>query len=404
MGLREVLGYLSEESCRDENLLSSQERELLTNIFRQAKKNGADPRVKILIESILSRAVGYTLLQRASEAAGRSVMQQVRTAARETELDSDTSERIYLGSTPPPTTGPRPPSPSGPPGPRLTVEDRRTFPNSPPPPATGPRPPSPSGPPGPRLTIEDQRTFLNSPPPPATGPRPPSPSGPPGPHHNIAAGGHADHAAVAVQEHLESLPAQCVIFDEFLALEELQHLTEYTLAHEENFQVSEVISPGVTGGVIDPEYRRSRVLMDLGEYEEIFRARIETALPRVLERLRMNAFPITRFESQITASNNGDFFRHHSDNAEEEIARRQLTYVYFFHREPKAFEGGELRLHDAYRQNGNWVSTGTYKAVRPQQNQIIFFPSGLLHEITPVVCASQQFADSRFTVNGWLHH
>jgi Rps23 Pro-64 3,4-dihydroxylase Tpa1-like proline 4-hydroxylase len=207
-----------------------------------------------------------------------------------------------------------------------------------------------------------------------------------------------------VQEQLESLPAECVIFDEFLAPEELQRLTEFTLAHEENFQVSEVISPGVTGGVIDPEYRRSRVLMDLGEYEEIFRARIETALPRVLERLQMNPFPVTRFESQITASNDGDFFRHHSDNAEEEIARRQLTYVYFFHREPKAFEGGELRLHDAHRQNGNWVSTGKYKAVRPQQNQIVFFPSGLLHEITPVVCASQQFADSRFTVNGWLHH
>jgi hypothetical protein len=59
-----------------------------------------------------------------------------------------------------------------------------------------------------------------------------------------------------VDESSEALPAQCVIFDEFLVPAELQRLTAYTLLHEGNFEVSEVISPGVVGGVIDPEYRR----------------------------------------------------------------------------------------------------------------------------------------------------
>ena len=401
MNLRRVLGYLSEESGRDGNLLSSQERELLTNILKHAKTSGADPHVVSIVEAILSRAIGDTLLQRASEAAGRSVLGNL-----ESILSSDgiaLQDGRFVG--PGPETGPRPPSPSGPgPGPKAVVEDHgRVYVNSPPPPATGPRPPSPSGPgPGPKALMEDRQNFLSAPPP--TGPRPPSPSGPgPGPHQTIAARHESGVASLAVQEFSEAVSAQCVIFDEFLAPTELQRLTTYTLAHEESFQVSEVISPGVVGGVIDPEYRRSRVLMDLGEFEEIFRARIEAALPRVLERLGMPPFPITRFESQITASNHGDYFRHHSDNAEEEIARRQLTYVYFFHREPKAFEGGELRLHDACKQNGTWISSGTYKALVPLQNQIVFFPSGLLHEITPIVCPTQLFADSRFTVNGWLH-
>jgi Rps23 Pro-64 3,4-dihydroxylase Tpa1-like proline 4-hydroxylase len=39
----------------------------------------------------------------------------------------------------------------------------------------------------------------------------------------------------------------------------------------------------------------------------------------------------------------------------------------------------------------------------PQQNQIVFFPCSVLHEITPVECPSRAFADSRFTLNGWLH-
>ena len=183
----------------------------------------------------------------------------------------------------------------------------------------------------------------------------------------------------------------------------MQELTRYALGQESEFHISQVISPGAEGGVIDPEHRRSRVLMNLGRHGEVVFGRIQSVLPRVLEKLGMKAFPIARVESQITASNHDDFFRHHSDNGEEEIATRQLTFVYFFHREPKAFHGGELRLHDSHRENGVWTHTGDFRAIVPEQNQMVFFRSELLHEITPVVCPSQAFADSRFTVNGWLH-
>jgi Rps23 Pro-64 3,4-dihydroxylase Tpa1-like proline 4-hydroxylase len=106
---------------------------------------------------------------------------------------------------------------------------------------------------------------------------------------------------------------------------------------------------------------------------------------------------------QITASNDGDFFRAHCDDAQERIASRRMTFVYFFHREPIQFEGGELRLHDSTKIEDHPNSTGSYQTIVPQQNQIVFFPCSTLHEITPVQCQSREFADSRFTVNGWLH-
>ena len=130
--------------------------------------------------------------------------------------------------------------------------------------------------------------------------------------------------------------------------------------------------------------------------------RIRGVLPRVMERLGMEEFPVTRVEAQITASNDGDFFGAHCDDAQELIASRRLTFVYFFHREPRQFEGGELRLHDSRGSERN-VSTGSYQSIVPQQNQIVFFPCSVLHEITPVKCPSGAFADSRFTLNGWLH-
>ena len=150
------------------------------------------------------------------------------------------------------------------------------------------------------------------------------------------------------------------------------------------------------------EHRSSRVLMDLGKYQDLMLERIRTALPEVLGKLGMEEFTIAGVEAQVTASNEGDFFHFHSDNGSERVASRYLTFVYFFHREPRGFEGGELRIHDARLQDGEYVSEGTYQTIIPQQNQIVFFPCEVLHEITPVKCSSQLFADSRFTLNGWL--
>jgi hypothetical protein len=207
---------------------------------------------------------------------------------------------------------------------------------------------------------------------------------------------------VAVMEAPETLPARCVVLDEFLAPAEVEALMAYAFANESEFQVSEVISPDIGGGV-DFDYRRSRVLQDLGTYREVMVDRVQAALPRILEQLDHEAFPVARVEAQITASNDGDFFRWHNDNGEGEIATREITFVYFFHREPKQFRGGELRLYDSRWDRGMYRPESTYRTIVPQQNQMICFLSSLAHEITPVECPSTAFGDSRFTLNGWLH-
>jgi len=204
--------------------------------------------------------------------------------------------------------------------------------------------------------------------------------------------------SVGVLEAPAIVPVESVVLDEFLAPHELDELVAYALQHESEFQSSEVISPSGDPGVIDYEHRRSRVLMDLGKHQEVILERIRCVLPRVLDQFGIEEFPITNVEAQITASNDGDFFRAHSDDAQEAIASRRITFVYFFHREPRPFDGGELRLHDSANVPGRGFQT-----IEPQQNQIVFFPCAVLHEITPVKCPSTAFADSRFTLNGWLH-
>ncbi len=377
MRLQEVFLSLSQDFTQDETLLSLRERELLTSIWRHTRQfangNSADTE---RVEKILTYALGETILQRVSAEVGGHVLEAIKQQA--VHCGFPARDRLREFSPPPsPHTGPHPPSPSPSPGPGSKSADRSLSLGTPTPPAPAPRPPGQA----------------------PLGPHPPSP----GPGPGSVESAQPAHSSVSIAEHPDILRAQYVALDEFLAPEELQNLTRYVLAHEADFRLSEVISPGVHGGVIDPEYRRSRVLMDLGKHGDLIVSRARTALPRVLDKLGLQPFSISRTECQITASNHGDFFRHHSDNAEEEIASRELTFVYFFHREPKAFEGGELRLHDAYQENGCWFSTGNYQGIVPEQNQAILFRSSLVHEITPVVCPSQAFPDSRFTVNGWLH-
>jgi SM-20-related protein len=202
----------------------------------------------------------------------------------------------------------------------------------------------------------------------------------------------------AVLERPRVATAQCVVLDEFLAPQELQELTRFTLEHEAEFDTSHTLAPGSEDGIVNAKHRRSRVLMDLGKYQELMLSKIQSALPLVLSRLGMEEFPIDSVEAQITASNDGDFFHCHSDNGDPRVASRRLTFVYFFHSEPRPFNGGELRLYDS-----PGAGRPGYQAIVPQQNQIVFFDCSLTHEITAVDCPSKLFADSRFTLNGWLH-
>jgi len=192
------------------------------------------------------------------------------------------------------------------------------------------------------------------------------------------------------------------IFDEFLVAQEWRALLDFTLSHAAQFCATEVI--GSNGqSRLDQTYRRSRVIFDLGPFHQRFADRLLTFLPHVLLRLSHPAFPVSQMEIQLTATNNGEYFRAHTDNDHGQVAGRALTFVYFFHREPRGFDGGALRIYDTANNNGTATRAGPYRDIYPEQNQVIFFNSSCLHEIVPVRCPSGDFADSRFTVNGWFH-
>jgi SM-20-related protein len=193
-----------------------------------------------------------------------------------------------------------------------------------------------------------------------------------------------------------------VVLDEFLVAQEWAGLLRYALKRRGRFTNSGILDAGGEDRN-DDGYRRSQVLYDVERCHNLFADRIMTFLPHVLARLRLPPFPVSHFEIQLTATNDGQFFRKHKDDDSDPVRSRVLTFVYYFYLEPKSFSGGALRLYDTELDQQGKVTPGAYQTVQPMQNQIIFFPSGCTHEVLPVECLSREFSHSRFTVNGWVH-
>ncbi len=196
------------------------------------------------------------------------------------------------------------------------------------------------------------------------------------------------------------LPARHLVLRDFLPPHIVERLTRSTLRCRARFAAGEVV-PAVGGSQIDADFRRSHVLMDMPPAARPVVAEIEARLPEALRKLGYPSFTVSRTDAQITASGHGDFFRLHNDTGAGELESREITFVYYFHCMPKAFRGGELRIHDSRLQHGDYVSDGQYQTIVPEHNQIVFFPSSLMHEVTKVRCISGAFRDARFTVNGW---
>jgi Rps23 Pro-64 3,4-dihydroxylase Tpa1-like proline 4-hydroxylase len=195
--------------------------------------------------------------------------------------------------------------------------------------------------------------------------------------------------------------APLVLFDEFLVTEELCGLLKYTLDNARRFRTSEVVKYD-GGRTRDGAYRRSRVLFELGPYHALFVRRLLTFLPYVLQKVPAQLSRVAEVEIQLTATNHSEYFRMHTDNDERDLRRRKLTFVYFFHREPRRFWGGELQILGTAAGQDASLLDGLPQLIYPLQNQVVFFPSGYSHQILPVMCPSRRFPDSRFTVNGWF--
>lgn len=191
------------------------------------------------------------------------------------------------------------------------------------------------------------------------------------------------------------LVSHYVQIDNFLTPEDRNRLLDYVLQKESAF-----VSTTTDTSALD--YRRSMALYSFPEFSELIVNRIQEIIPNILQKLKLPLFSVSQIETQLTAHNDGNYYKIHNDNGNLEVVNRELSYVYYFHQQPKPFSGGELLIYDSKIENNFYVAAESFKTVEPRNNSIVFFLSRYMHEILPIHCPSQAFADSRFTINGWV--
>lgn len=208
---------------------------------------------------------------------------------------------------------------------------------------------------------------------------------------------------VQVDRPTGSNPAH-VRIDDFLTPEENAQLLDYTLENKQQFEGSTVVTDSKKTS--DASTRKSKVLYAVSKtrWRSVFIDRLKLHLPHIAPTLGVDSYNFDDDEIQLTSSNDGDFFKQHSDSDRNNaaVAGRTITFVYYFHKLPKPYSGGDLLLYAGGAGQPEHDRGSNVTAIAPQNNCLVAFASHQLHEVDMVRCPSGDFADSRFTINGWL--
>jgi SM-20-related protein len=189
----------------------------------------------------------------------------------------------------------------------------------------------------------------------------------------------------------------CHVADDFLRQPLHDGLLDWTLANQARFTPAPVYR--AAGQEVASDTRSNLRLRDLGPLEEELTAALLAALPDIARGLGCAMPDRPSLELELSAYGDGDFYHAHLDTVAGARAAaagpaRTISAVYYFHRQPKGFDGGALRLLP-------WEGEAGARDIAPDDNRLAAFLSWSRHEVLPVRCPSGDFADSRFAINCW---
>lgn len=121
-----------------------------------------------------------------------------------------------------------------------------------------------------------------------------------------------------------------ITLDDFLDAAMHAEMLRAAIAEEAQFTPARVS----TG---DAAYRRARVYGV--PLPPLFREKLLALLPGMMAARVVAPFKLGLVEGQITAHNDGDYFKSHNDNGSPDTATRMISYIYYFFGKPQRFSG-----------------------------------------------------------------
>ncbi|MGO8919010.1 MAG: 2OG-Fe(II) oxygenase [Stellaceae bacterium] len=176
-----------------------------------------------------------------------------------------------------------------------------------------------------------------------------------------------------------------LLLDGFLDAALHAELLKFVMVHERDFTAAAGQLPA---------------LRDFTAFSGLFRDRVRSLVPQLTIAFGIGEFPVGDVDCVLAAQGDGASLPPASRGGGAEAAAPAISYVFYFHNEPKHFTGGEFRLYNSRFADSRAEGAELAAEIEPKNNSILLFPSHCRHEMLPLRCTSSRFADSRFAVAG----
>jgi len=188
------------------------------------------------------------------------------------------------------------------------------------------------------------------------------------------------------------------IIDGFLGEELSQQLLKFVLANEDGFVPTLVYNNQKGSGIREESRSSFHFDGDWKAHRKAFRAVINARIEEIVSGAGSAGFRPDAMELELVATRDGGHFTRHIDTltqVPDASTDRIVSAVYYFHREPTGFTGGELLMHALIGEK--------VKAIEPRHDRLAVFTSIAPHEVARTQVPGNAFADARFSINCWLH-
>ncbi|MDZ7678182.1 MAG: 2OG-Fe(II) oxygenase [Acidimicrobiales bacterium] len=157
-----------------------------------------------------------------------------------------------------------------------------------------------------------------------------------------------------------------------------------------------------------PSAQRHALVLDsarLGELESAFLGLLCAEIEAQAEVFDIDASTLQSIQLIVTASSSGCYYRPHLDERDAGAeGARKISAVWFLHRHPPAFRGGELRVYSPEIDGATpaaWTEDDI-TVVEALDNRLVLFHSATLHEVSEVTMEpGQGFEGCRFSLVAW---
>jgi Rps23 Pro-64 3,4-dihydroxylase Tpa1-like proline 4-hydroxylase len=174
-----------------------------------------------------------------------------------------------------------------------------------------------------------------------------------------------------------------------------RHLYESVLKIKSSFGNSAVTDEHYNV-VIDKKRRQSLSLLDQKAVRALSEPLGKIVADNHLEIVRylqIKSFRHVKTKCSCVVFQDGDFFEKHRDYVPYAVNLRRYTWVYYYHREPRCFSGGNLLFFEDEK---------LIEEVSPSAGTLIVFAADIMHAVSTVRVPSGDFADGRFSLNGFV--